>query len=103
VKIKDEIPTELSINAYPNPFNPQTTITIQIPQNMKKENLSFKIYNILGELVKTFTQEEVGNGNIIRLLWNGVDQLGNKVSSGVYIFTVSGNNFVRSLKLMLMK
>ena len=103
VKIKDEIPTEFSINAYPNPFNPQTTITIQIPQNMKKENLSFKIYNILGELVKTFTQEEVGTGNIIRLLWNGVDQLGNKVSSGVYIFTVSGNNFVRSLKLMLMK
>lgn len=104
IGVEDEvIPTEFSMSAYPNPFNPQTTITIKLTAQMLSDDLTFRIYNVLGQVVKTFTIDEIGKGNVITLTWNGLNDTGEKAASGVYIFTVSGKNFTKTLKLMMLK
>jgi len=103
--VEDEqpIPTEFSLEAYPNPFNSQVSITVKLPQNISAKNLSFKIYNILGQVVKTFMLEELQNSNVIKLRWDGKNDSGETVTSGVYVFMVSGKDFNHSLKLMFLK
>ncbi|MCL4551892.1 MAG: T9SS type A sorting domain-containing protein [Bacteroidetes bacterium] len=102
VKQDQEIPTEFSLDAYPNPFNSQVIITVKLSSNMSRKNLTFKIYNILGQVVKTFTVDE-SSGSIIKLKWDGMNDGGQVAASGVYIFTVSGSGFTKSLKLMYVK
>ena len=99
----EEIPTQFSLEAYPNPFNSQVSITVKLPQNIKAQDLSFKIYNILGQVVKTFKAEELQNSNIIKLRWDGKNDSGETVTSGVYVVVVSGIEFNHSLKLMFLK
>ena len=103
VEDENEIPTKFSLNAYPNPFNSQVSITVTLPQDIKAQDLSFKIYNILGQVVKIFTAEELQNSNIIKLRWDGKNDSGETVTSGVYVFMVSGTDFNHSLKLMFLK
>lgn len=98
-----EIPSEFSMDAYPNPFNSQVTITVKLPNNMLVQKLSFKIYSLLGQVVKTFTSEEIQNNSVVKLFWNGKNESGEAISSGVYLFSVSGGKFVKTLKLMYMK
>lgn len=103
VEESEEIPTEFSVEAYPNPFNSQVTITVKVPLNVKSQSLSFKIYNVLGQVVRTFKSDEVGNSNILKFHWDGKNDFGESVTSGVYVFMVSGKEFNRSLKLMFLK
>ena len=70
---------------------------------MIASEMSFKIYNILGQVVKTFDIDDLGNGKVINLNWNGISDTGERVASGIYLFTVSGKNFTKTLKLVLMK
>lgn len=98
-----EIPTEFTIDTYPNPFNSQISITIKLPNNLVGQKLSLKIYNMLGQVVKTFSSDEIQNKNVIKLFWDGKNDSGDIISSGVYLFNVSGAKIVKSIKLMYMK
>ncbi len=98
-----ELPSEFSLGAYPNPFNPQVTITIKLTANMIGKSISFKIYNMLGQVVKTFNIDDFKGKSIINLVWNGKDDEGRQVSSGIYIFNVNGAGINKSLKLVYMK
>lgn len=99
----EEIIKEFSISAYPNPFNPQTEITVKLPLSVKAENLKFTIYNVLGQVVKTFDAQDFGNQKVLRFRWNGLNNAGEKVGSGIYIFSVTGASFSKSLKLVMLK
>ncbi len=103
VEEEEEIPTEFSLEAYPNPFNSQVTVTVKLPQNIKAEELSFKIYNILGQVIKTFTLKDIQGKSEIKFRWDGKNDYGETVTSGVYVFMVAGNQFNHSLKLMFLK
>lgn len=84
---------------YPNPFNPSTTIRYSIPKAAKVE---LKIYNILGQVVKTLIDEEQGAG-IYQVVWNGTDEAGRNVSTGIYLYQIRAGDFVKKMKMTLIK
>lgn len=94
------INTPLGLTNYPNPFNPTTTISFSL---QKAENAVLEIYNIKGQKVKTLLSKKMTTGNH-SVTWNGTDDSGNPVSSGVYFarFCSKGRS-PSSQKMILLK
>lgn len=86
-------------NAYPNPFNPEVTIKYQIPKPTK---VKIVIYNVLGQKVKTLVNK-VQDANFYSLLWDSKNDFGVEVASGIYILRMETDEFVKSIKLILLK
>ena len=84
---------------YPNPFNPTTTITYNLP---KHSNVTLKVYNLLGQEVKTLVQGTIAAGQHA-ITWDGKDRFGKQVASGVYIYRLSAGARVQSRKFMFLK
>jgi len=84
---------------YPNPFNPETRIAYSIPL---KCNVKLAIYNINGQLVKSLQNGEQIAGYYTKI-WNGKNNRGEMVSSGVYFYRIQTDNFVQSKKLILLR
>ncbi len=94
------VPLEFELfQNYPNPFNAATTISFNLPKRMQ---VSVKIYNILGQLVKTLVDEEVRAGNH-KIHWDGRSNQGSLVSTGVYIIRLEAKQNVAVKKLLLIK
>ena len=97
--------TDLKVNSYkllgnyPNPFNPTTVIEFSIPS---EENISIKIYDELGRLVKNLTDEEM-NAGIHKIFWDGRDENNSEVSFGIYIYTIKINSKILTGKMVLQK
>jgi flagellar hook assembly protein FlgD len=83
--------------AYPNPFNPITTIRFEIPFVQTHSNASLRIYDITGRLVETLGDEILEPGNQT-IQWNA-----NTFSSGVYFVRLEAGTFSQSQKLILLK
>jgi hypothetical protein len=89
---------------YPNPFNPSTVITYSLPFTSV---VNLVVYNILGETVKTLVSSEMTAGRH-SVNWNGEDNSGAKVSSGVYFYELraesgAGEKFIEMKKMIMMK
>ncbi len=85
---------------FPNPFNPETNIYFTLKEN---SIVTLEIYDILGRRVKSLISNEQMNAGLQNIKWNGADQSGNKVASGIYIYRIKANNFSSSKKMMLIK
>ncbi len=87
-------------NNFPNPFNPETTIRFSIPQESKVELI---IYNIKGQKVKTLV-EHICEMGINTVVWNGTNDSGKQVSTGVYFYklNVEGKT-IKTKKMLLLK
>jgi len=100
------IPTEFSLSAYPNPFNPTTVIRYTIPNvtlsEVEGSRVQLIIYDILGNEIIDLVNEEKPVGNY-EVNWNGENNLGSKVSSGIYFVRIQANQQFKYLKLMLLK
>ena len=89
----------------PNPFNPETTISIELPQT---SNVKVEIYNLRGELMQILTDEILSAG-IHELTWNGTDEIGNLSPSGLYIYRlnavdlVTGESYQAAKKMTLLR
>ncbi|MEK7263744.1 MAG: M4 family metallopeptidase [Bacteroidota bacterium] len=97
---KKDIPTEFSLSEnFPNPFNPVTTINYGLKENV---NVELKIYNLIGEEIITLINEyqEAGYKTVT---WDGKDNTGYNVSSGLYIYRIVAGNFSQSNKMILLK
>lgn len=93
------IPKTFSMSAnYPNPFNPVTRVDFDVPE---QSNVSFTIYSLLGQEVMSMTNEY--QPGTYKLSWNGRDEFGNSVPSGVYILQMASKGFNKSQKLVLLK
>ncbi|MEA1997303.1 MAG: FlgD immunoglobulin-like domain containing protein, partial [Gemmatimonadota bacterium] len=90
----------LSQNA-PNPFNPSTTIGYCIPQG-ETVDVSLKIYNIRGGLVRTLVNATREPG-AYEVYWDGTDKKGRRMSSGIYIYRIEAGSFVQTRKMVLLK
>lgn len=95
----------LKLTAFPNPFNASTTIEMRLPQNFYQtpEELSFRIFNVLGQQVKKFAVNQRGNRHNFRFEWDGLNDRGATVASGVYLFVANSQSQRKVLKLILMK
>ncbi len=98
-----EIQADTLFQAYPNPFNNQTTIKIRLSKSVESSSTTFKIYNILGQVVKSFIPENNSTSNEFEFIWNGMNENNSIVSSGQYFFVMSYEGKVKTLKLMLVK
>ncbi len=96
-----EVPNTYSLSAYPNPFNPTTTINIEM-SNKADKNFTVEIYNILGQKVKSY--EFNNNFNSVKqIVWNGKNEYGEDVSSGTYIVRYVSNQHIQTMKLLLIR
>jgi hypothetical protein len=94
------IPTSFSLEQnYPNPFNPTTTIQYNVSE---RSFVSLKVFNMLGEEVKTLVAAEQAAGSY-PVVWNATDNAGRDVPSGVYFYQMTAGNFKETRKLMLLK
>jgi hypothetical protein len=84
---------------YPNPFNPSTTIKYGLPA---AANVTIKVYDMLGQEVKTLVNE-YKNAGTFNVQWNGDNKSGSKVSSGTYIFRVVSGSNIQTIKMILLK
>ncbi len=84
---------------FPNPFNPETTISFDLP---KAGEVSLCIYNVKGQLVKTLVsgQESAGNHQVT---WNGMDDNNRPVSSGLYYYKMTAGKYSSTKKMIMMK
>ena len=100
-KISSMTPSDYRLeNAYPNPFNPSTNIRFSIPQN---EKVRLEIYDIRGKLVKSLVDSDFMKAGSYESVWNGMNNRGERVTSGVYIARLTTGSFIKSIKMNLLK
>ena len=97
---KTEIPNNYELSeAFPNPFNPSTTISFKLPE---RSFVTLVIYNSFGQRIKKLTSSFYDAG-FYNIKWNGTDDSGNIVSSGLYIYQIKAGNYLDSRKVLLMR
>lgn len=84
---------------YPNPFNPITTIKYELTGN---HHVKLKIFNILGQEICMLVNSAQSAGQY-KVLWNGRNQKGKEVSSGVYLYRLEVNGYAQTKKMMFVK
>ena len=85
--------------AYPNPFNPSTTITFTLPTD---GHTSLTVYNLAGQKVATLVNGQMNAGNH-SIVWDGKDDTGSAVAAGVYFTRLDMGNTVATGKMVLIK
>ena len=90
--------TELKGN-YPNPFNPETTITYSIKDRCQ---VRLEVYNLKGQLVRTLVNTEKASGNY-RVVFDAKDDKGSPLSSGIYFYRLQAGKYISTRKMLLME
>ncbi len=95
------IPNRFALRAnVPNPFNPATTITYDVPAAGGHVNIA--IFDVAGRRVRTLVDEQRPAG-VFSVQWNGDDDRGQRVASGVYFYRMRAGSFVETKKMVLLK
>jgi hypothetical protein len=84
---------------YPNPFNPATTIQFDSPD---RTHVNLTVYNVLGQKVTTLIDEELGPDSYEQV-WDGTNEGGSHVASGIYFYRLSAGDKLETKKMMLLK
>jgi len=111
IKLLDKIPVSVSENEsapvdftlgqnYPNPFNPSTTIAYSLTKNLP---VTLKIYNALGQEVKTLVRGISQPAGDYQLVWDGKDEHGKIVAGGTYVYRLQAGNQIISKKMSFIK
>ena len=96
----EQLPIDYALHQnYPNPFNPLTNLSYDLP---KDSRVKLTIYNTMGNAVKTLVSEQQSAGKKI-LQWDATNDLGQKVSAGLYIYTIKAESFSDTKKMILLK
>lgn len=91
---RTELPAEFSLSAYPNPFNPSTTIAFHLPQATR---VSLEVYDVRGGLARTLADDVFTAGS------HALELNGASLPSGIYFARLSTNNYAETTKLLLVK
>ena len=96
----EELPTKFTLSQnYPNPFNPETVINYSLPT---RSHVAITVFNLLGQRVKTlFDATQIAGSHSVS--WDGTDNNGNSVASGIYLYRFQANDFIGTKKMLLLK
>ncbi|RMF61845.1 MAG: T9SS C-terminal target domain-containing protein, partial [Calditrichaeota bacterium] len=96
----EAIPTKFRLlQNYPNPFNPTTTIRYDLPVQTE---VHLRIYDLLGRTVRTLVAQKQAAG-AHSAVWDGRDDSGRQLASGVYVYRLEAGEFKKSAKMLLLK
>jgi len=96
----DASPSEFSLSDnYPDPFNPKTNIAYLVPRACQ---VRLEVFNVLGQKIRTLVDEDQTAGNR-EVSWDGRNQTGEEVASGVYFYRLKAEDFVETKKMVLMR
>jgi hypothetical protein len=84
----------------PNPFNPVTTIRFDLAQSGR---VRLRIYDVAGRVVRTLLDQEMRAGANQTVVWNGLDDAGNRISTGVYFYRLDAVDLTQTRKMIMMK
>ena len=97
---KNITPKEFSLGKnYPNPFNPITNIPYGLPEDMR---VIITVYDIKGSVVKTLVDRRQSAGHN-SIFWNGTNNLGALVSTGLYFYRIESSKFIQTKKMIFLK
>ena len=95
-----ELPAKLALGAnYPNPFNPMTTISFDLP---KATHTQLRVYDLRGKLIATLADESLPAGRH-QAVWTGRDNTGRQAASGMYFYRLIANGQTLNGKMLLLK
>jgi len=101
--MNDDVPISFVLHQnYPNPFNGTTDIRYEISYNRYPSPISLKIYNILGQEMRTLVNEEQEPGQYI-ITWDGRDNYGREVASGLYVYHLTNGTLQETKRMLLLK
>ncbi len=92
-------PQEYGVKHYPNPFNPSTVVEYSLPEANK---VSIRIFNVLGQKVRVLVDRFQQPGSY-KVVWDGKDEFGNPLPSGMYFLHMKAGKFTAERKLLFMK
>jgi len=99
-ELKDLQPSHFELKGnYPNPFNPETVIKFNLPQDSR---VTLRVYNILGQVVNTVVDEVLPAG-AHAVVWDGKNEQGKDVASGVYFYRIKAGDFESTQKMTLLR
>jgi len=84
---------------YPNPFNPETEISFVLTEGTE---VALKVFDVTGRLVTDLHQGHLAAGRH-RAIWNGTDETGRPVSSGIYFARLVAGDFTATRKMLLLR
>jgi hypothetical protein len=84
---------------YPNPFNPETIIEFKVPE---RGAVILDIYNALGQKIRSLV-DDIRQAGTYRVFWDGTDDFGNRVATGIYLYQLRGQNVQITKKMILVK
>jgi len=97
---EEKVPSSFSLSQnHPNPFNSETVIEYSLP---RETDVKIAIYNILGQKVKTLLDQKQDTG-YKRVIWDGKNEKGKVVSSGIYFYRMETKEFVQTKKMLFLK
>jgi hypothetical protein len=95
----EKIPSDFALKTYPNPFNPETQLELSLPQRTR---VSVKIFDLKGRLIRTLFNGDLEAGTAV-LNWQGKDDQGRRIGSGVYFALVQAGEKSLTNRLVLIK
>jgi len=84
---------------HPNPFNPSTTFSYTLSE---PGQVSLRVYNTLGQLVKTIVDQEQVQGHH-EAVWDGRNEIGSVVAGGIYLYRIVTADYTETRKMLMMK
>ena len=99
--VDSETPAELALlGNFPNPFNPSTTIRFSLES---ADVITLSVYNMAGQMVRDLVNDTAMTPGIHNVTWDGHDDFGRPVSSGVYLIRFEANNTIVTGRMLMMK
>jgi hypothetical protein len=104
VAVEEEVPEQMPgqyalLQNYPNPFNPETSIGYRLPQ---AGHVSLMVFNVTGQMVRRLVDWDQAPGEHVAT-WDGTDQMGQPVASGIYFYQLVTGEFCEVRKMLLLK